>query len=80
MIESFDAGRDKLSNPDFSELMERVSFGLLAYQPGNYLLTDDKAPVEVLGMQVIDDLIEDEIEYYKNIFQKDGIKCLLNGM
>lgn len=80
MIESFDAGRDKLSNPDFSELMERVSLGLLAYQPGNYLLTDDKAPVEVLGMQVIDDLIEDEIEYYKNIFQKDGIKGLLNGM
>ena len=31
-------------------------------------------------MQVIDDLIEEEIAYYKEIFKRDGIKGLLNEM
>ena len=28
-------------------------------------MTDDKAPVELLGMKVIDSLIGNEVEYYK---------------
>ena len=42
-------------------------------------MTDDKAPVEVLGMQVIDDLIEGEIGYYKDIFKKEGISGILDA-
>lgn len=41
-------------------------------------MTDDKAPVELLGMQVIDALIQEELGYYKAIFEKEGIKGLLN--
>lgn len=80
LLENFAQGRRKLSNPDLSDMMEKVSLGLMEYQAGNYRLTDDQAPVEVLGMQVIDDLIEEEIEYYKEIFKRDGIKGLLNEM
>jgi len=42
-----------------------------------YLFTDDKAPVELLGMNVIDGLIQGELGYYKDIFMEDGIKGLL---
>jgi len=48
-----------------------------------YILTDDKAPVELLGMKVLDDMIVDELEYYraqlkgKSIIQI--IKELLSG-
>lgn len=35
-------------------------------------MTDDKAPVELLGMKVIDELIRDEVGYYKEIFQEGG--------
>ena len=80
LLENFAQGRKKLSNPDLSDMMEKVSLGLMEYQAGNYRLTDDQAPVEVLGMQVIDDLIEEEIAYYKEIFKRDGIKGLLNEM
>ncbi len=43
-------------------------------------MTDDKAPVELLGMKVIDQLIQDEIGYYKGIFEEEGIKGLLEEM
>ncbi len=31
------------------------------------MLTDDKAPAELLGMKVMDGIIEDEVGYYKCI-------------
>ena len=43
-------------------------------------MTDDKAPVELLGMQVIDDLIGDEVEYYRGIYEERGIEGLLEGL
>ena len=43
-------------------------------------MTDDKAPVELLGMQVIDELIRNEVEYYRSIFQKKGLDGLLEQL
>ena len=59
-------------------MMERVEENLIPYDGGSYIMTDDKAPVELLGMQVIDALIQEELSYYKEIFKKEGIKGLLN--
>ena len=51
------------------------------YVSGDYILTDDKAPVELLGMQVIDELlIKDEVAYYKGIYDREGIRGLLNSI
>jgi hypothetical protein len=58
-------------------LMLNVQAGLTGYVSKGYLFTDDKAPVELLGMNVIDGLIQGELGYYKDIFMKDGIKGLL---
>lgn len=65
---------------EFNELMNRVSSSLMFYEKGNYILTDDKAPVELLGIKVIDSLIQDEIGYYKQLFKEQGINGILNGM
>ena len=43
-------------------------------------MTDDKAPVELLGMRVIDQLIQDEVAYYKKIYETDGQQGLLEQM
>ncbi len=59
-------------------MMDQVDGRLTAYEPGDYIMTDDKAPVELLGMQVIDDLIQDEVAYYKNIYETEGIQGLLD--
>ena len=46
-----------------------VASQLVAYGGGNLILTDDKAPVELLGMQVIDEMITEELNYYKGLFK-----------
>ena len=63
-----------------ADMLTTACEGLKPYEKGTYLLTDDKAPVELLGMQVIDGLIQSEIGYYKEIFQKEGLEGLLNSM
>ena len=43
-----------------------------------HILTDDKAPVELLGMRAIDDLIQQELAYYQEIYVEEGLSGLLN--
>ena len=61
------------------DLMVLVRDGAQRYVPGGRILTDDKAPVELLGMQTIDDMIMKELEYYKKRFAEDGIQGIING-
>lgn len=70
----------RINNRDLKNMMTKVSSDIRSYDKGNYILTDDKAPVELLGMQVIDELIKDEVAYYKAIYKKDGIKGLLDSL
>ena len=69
----------QIRDSQLKAMMTEVSAGLTRYEKGPYLLTDDQAPVELLGMQVIDSLIQDEVTYYKDIFQREGIQGLLNS-
>ena len=39
-------------------------------------MTDDKAPVELLGMRQIDSIIKDEVKYYKEIYKTQGLDGL----
>ncbi|MCF0150877.1 MAG: fused MFS/spermidine synthase [Firmicutes bacterium] len=77
-LEVFDAGVQAEPDSDLQQLMQTVSSQLTAYQPGPYRMTDDKAPVELLGMKVIDELIKDEVAYYKNIYETRGLRGLMD--
>lgn len=79
MLDNLEAGRALLADEKLYAMMERASAGLERYVPGGYILTDDKAPVELLGMQVIDDLIGDEVAYYKRMYQEKGLSGLLEA-
>ena len=46
----------------------------------NHILTDDKAPVEVLGMSMIDSLISEELSYYKGVYKEEGLKGLIDSL
>ncbi len=65
-------------DPDLEWMMETVYANLEPYEAGELIMTDDKAPVELLGMQVIDDLIAGEVAYYKEIYKKEGLQGLLS--
>lgn len=71
---------EKLADAQLKSMMERVGDTLEFCEKGDLILTDDKAPVELLGMRVIDGIIRDEIGYYKKIFKEKGISGLLNEM
>ncbi|MBQ1312847.1 MAG: fused MFS/spermidine synthase [Blautia sp.] len=63
--------------PPLQEFLRTVLSGLVKQEAKDRILTDDKAPVELLGMQVIDELIREELQYYKEIFRKEGFAGLL---
>ncbi|MCM1187975.1 MAG: fused MFS/spermidine synthase [bacterium] len=70
----------RIEDEKLAELMSRVGDSLVPYEKGNYIMTDDKAPVELLGMQVIDELIRDEVAYYKRIYEEQGIRGVLDAL
>lgn len=80
MINVFGTNLDAEDNEEIKSMMHKVSSELTEYVPGNYMMTDDKAPVELLGMKVIDELISDEVVYYKQVYKEGGLKALLEKL
>ena len=80
MLSVLSQNTEKLGHQNLREMMEKVADDCSKYTAGNYIMTDDKAPVELLGMQVIDQLIQDEVTYYKGIYEQEGIKGLLDSL
>ena len=78
VLSRFSENRKKEPDQRLAAMMEVVSDSLQPYEPGDYLLTDDKAPVELLGMQVIDELIADEVSFYRSVYQERGVEGLLD--
>ena len=79
MLENLAAGTKTLQDVNLAALMERIGQNLVVYESGDRIMTDDKAPVELLGMRVIDELIKDEVTYYRGIYEEGGIQGLLNS-
>ncbi len=79
-LEQMRTHRLELADDSLSAMMERVQDHLTAYEAGNHIMTDDKAPVELLGMRVIDELIQDEVAYYKDIYERQGIQGVLESL
>lgn len=72
-----------ITNVELKNMMSRV-YGLMEeHEESSYILTDDKAPVELLGMTVLDQMIVSELDYYRNEFKSmsvdEIIKKLMSG-
>ena len=78
MLTVFDKNRAALEDAEMVTLMDGVAERLTSYQSTGRLLTDDQAPVELLGMKVIDGLIQDELGVYREKFRSEGISGLLH--
>ena len=77
MTELLARNTEALTQDDLIRMMNVVQSKLVHYEAGDRILTDDKAPVELLGMKVIDDIIQEELVYYKKAFKEKGIRGLL---
>ncbi len=71
---------EKCDNLQLKTMMQQVQENTLVYPKGDYLLTDDRAPVELLGMKVIDELISDGVSYYKGIYKEKGLRGFIDAL
>lgn len=76
----FDGAPEGFGDIDFESRMLSVAEGLTPYSGGGNIFTDDRAPVELLGMGVIDELISDELGYYKQVFHEKGLFGLISEL
>lgn len=70
--------RTSVTDSDLAQQMARVAQGVTRYEGGDHILTDDQAPVEVLGMRAIDGLIQGELAHYQEIYREEGLTGLLS--
>lgn len=80
MISTFEKNVFLESDPELKNMMVTVSDGLSAYEAGGRVMTDDKAPVELLGMRVIDGMIKDEVDYYRRLYEREGLDGLIGEL
>ncbi|MDE6625690.1 MAG: fused MFS/spermidine synthase [Lachnospiraceae bacterium] len=80
ILELMQTNIEEHPSDELTGMMATVVDRLKVYEPGQYLMTDDKAPVELLGMQVIDDLIQEEVKYYKKVYETEGLRGLLDRL
>lgn len=69
-----------IKDADLRFMMNKVRDNSIAYNAGKLIMTDDNAPVELLGMKVIDKIIRDEVAYYKEIFDENGVQGVIDTL
>lgn len=69
-----------MKDADLRFMMNKVRDNSIAYNAGKLIMTDDNAPVELLGMKVIDKIIRDEVAYYKEIFDENGVQGVIDAL
>ena len=73
----FESRYPQLEDEGYRAIMRRVDDALAPAGGGDYILTDDKAPVELLGMRVLDEIIGSELDAIRGQIAEEGIMSLL---
>ena len=69
-----------IENASLRRTMTDTADGLTRESGGPHVMTDDRAPVERLGMQAIDQIIGSELGYYKRIYHRQGLGALIDAV
>ena len=81
ILARFDAGLDNITvNDELNQLTLHIRDVINVYKGGGHILTDDKAPVELLGMKEIDLMISEELGYYKNVYKEEGAEGIIKRL
>ena len=80
ILSSFTENVGLENDPGLTGLMTLVGSRLEKYEAGDHVMTDDKAPVELLSMRAIDGLIQGEASYYREIFREEGLAGLMQSL
>lgn len=67
---------DSIEDIRLRSFMSRVQRDCEAVEKSDYILTDDKAPVELLSMRALDEMVSEELDDMKKMIEGKGIKEL----
>ena len=70
---------EALDDKDLSRLMIHIAETWTTPAPGENILTDDRAPVEMLSMRALDNLIQQNLQRCKEIYRREGLDGLMNS-
>lgn len=70
---------ENLSDEKLSRLMIHIAQNWQTPAQGENILTDDRAPVELLSMRALDNIIQQNLQRYKEIYRLDGLDGVLNS-
>ncbi|MCR5350857.1 MAG: fused MFS/spermidine synthase [Acholeplasmatales bacterium] len=71
---------DKIDDSSLKKMMTSVYDNLLIVDNKNLILTDDKAPVEMLGMKALDNMIEEELTDIRKRIKGKNIKEIIEEL
>ena len=83
--QTFSQQSAKISDQELKPLMQKVGRQMTDYKApdttkAKRILTDDRAPVEMLSMRAIDEIIAGELAYYKKVFKEEGLSGLMDAL
>lgn len=79
ILNELHARAEKLEDKNLSRLMIHIAENWTTPALGENILTDDRAPVEMLSMRALDKIIQIHLERYKEIYRRDGLDGVLNS-
>ncbi|SEP55142.1 Predicted spermidine synthase with an N-terminal membrane domain [Lachnospiraceae bacterium NE2001] len=80
IVDRLRQGTEAEEDESLSAMMRKVDESLVSYEAGDRILTDDRAPVELLSMKAIDALIREEVDYYRDVYEEEGLAGLLEEL
>lgn len=78
MLENLLIANQEINNKQLEKLMKKIANNMQKKSASKLLLTDNSAPVELLGMEALDRIIEQELKYYRNLIKNEGLGALLD--
>lgn len=75
-LERYETLVQSLDDAELQQLMRETASLMTPYRSQGHLLTDDQAPVELLGMRMIDALIRQEAEPLRRRVREEGLQAL----
>ena len=79
ILNGLQARAEVLDDKKLSELMLHIAKTWQEPTLGENVLTDDRAPVEMLSMRALDKIISHHLEHYKEIYRREGLDGVLNS-
>ncbi len=74
------AADDPVKAASLKRFLSGVRYGLRDHLATGHILTDDKAPVELLGMRAIDQLVSRELAVYKEMYREQGLQGIMDEL